>query len=209
MILYLVRHGETAHNRDGLGLGRADIPLTEHGVAQGEAVAARLEKEPIVRVLTSPLQRAATFGRLIAARRGVAAEERDELLELDVGLTEGMQFPDIRAKYPDFLRAWAGPDGHLARMPGGESLLDVDARLGRLLDELAVDAAPAVALVSHNFVLRLVLCRLLGLGPAAFRSVTVDLASVSAMQRDGQRSSALYINDRCHLGHLDGVKPAP
>ncbi|MCS7295096.1 MAG: histidine phosphatase family protein, partial [Chloroflexota bacterium] len=31
MTLYLVRHGETEANRDGLGLGRGDSPLTTVG----------------------------------------------------------------------------------------------------------------------------------------------------------------------------------
>lgn len=209
MILYLVRHGETAHNRDGLGLGRSDVGLTARGLAQGEAVARRLAGEPIVRVLTSPLQRASTIARLIAGERGIEVEERDELIELDVGLTEGMAFPLMREKYADFLQQWAGPEGYRATMPGGESLLDVDARLEKLLAELADDSSPAVALVSHNFVLRLAICRVLGLGPSAFRSVTVDLASVSAAQREGQRSTMLYINDVCHLHDLDGVPAQP
>jgi len=209
VILYLVRHGETASNRDGLGLGRSDVPLTRRGLAQGEAVADRLAAEPIARVLTSPLERAATIGRLIASHRGVELERRDELIELDVGETEGMPFPLMREKHADFLREWGGPEGYRARMPGGESLLDVDARLAALFEELAGDPAPGVALVSHNFVLRLALCRAIGIGPAAWRTVTVDLASVSAVQINPGRSSVLYMNDVCHLHHLDRAASTP
>src|SRR5690606_26679883 len=107
-----------------------------------------------------------------------------------------------RDRYGDFLREWGGPEGHLATMPGGESLSDVDARAGRLLDALAFRDEPAVALVTHNFVLRLIICRVLGVGAGGFRSVTVDLASVSALQVDGARVSILYINDTCHLNGL-------
>jgi len=208
VILYLVRHGETASNRDGLGLGRSDVPLTEFGLAQGEAAAARLADEPIARVLTSPLQRAATIGRIIASHRGVDLEVRDELIELDVGETEGMPFPMMRERHADFLREWVGPEGYRAVMPGGESLLDVDTRLARLFGELQDDPSPAVALVSHNFVLRLALCRALGIGPGAFRTVTVDLASVSAVQISAGRTSVLYMNDICHLHSLDRAATA-
>ena len=88
-------------------------------------------------------------------------------------------------------------------MPGGESLLDVDLRLAAFMTDLLATAHRAVAVVSHNFVTRLLLCRILGLGPEAFRSLSVDLASVSTLQvRDG-RVSVRSVNDRCHLHELE------
>lgn len=207
MILYLVRHGETAHNRDGLGLGREDIALTALGELQAAAVGRRLAEEPIVRILTSPLHRAATVARAIGEARGVEVEVADELIELDVGETEGMTFPAMREKYADFLKEWGGPGGHAVRMPGGESLVDLEARAGALVDRLIAGGdGPAVALVTHNFVLRVLICRLLGVGAAGFRSLTVDLASVSAVQVEGARVSVLYINDTCHLDGIDGER---
>ncbi|MGK2966882.1 MAG: histidine phosphatase family protein [Tepidiformaceae bacterium] len=205
MILYLVRHGETAHNRDGLGLGREDVALTALGELQAAAVARRLAGEPIVRILTSPLQRAGAVARAIGAARGVEVEVADELLELDVGETEGMTFPAMRETYAGFLKEWGGPDGHAVRMPGGESLVDLERRAGTLVDRLIAGGdGPAVALVTHNFVLRVLICRLLGVGASGFRSLTVDLASVSAVQVEGARVSVLYINDTCHLDGIDG-----
>ena len=43
--LWLVRHGETTHSRDGLLAGWVDIPLTELGEAQAAAVAPVLAGE--------------------------------------------------------------------------------------------------------------------------------------------------------------------
>jgi broad specificity phosphatase PhoE len=199
VILYLVRHGQTAYNRDGLGLGRADLPLTEEGLAQAAAIAERLAHEPIEHVYSSPLRRALDTARPIAEARGLAVEVREELIELDVGNTEGLTFAAMRERYAEFLAEWAGPAGHTAAMPGGESLAHVDERLAPFLDELRRAPHAAAAIVSHNFVIRLAICRLLGLGPAGFRAVSIDVASVSAVRLEPKRTAVMFTNDTCHL----------
>ena len=112
MIIHLVRHGETAYNRDGLGLGRFDVPLTDLGERQAAAVGRRFLDVPLDAIFTSPLVRALSVARAIAGERPVAVQPRDELIEMDVGQTEGLTFAAMRECYPDFLKGWAGPDGH-------------------------------------------------------------------------------------------------
>lgn len=199
MILHLVRHGQTAHNRDGLGLGRLDVPLTEVGLLQAESVGTRLGARPIRVVYTSPLQRARAVAEAIAASCGAQIDVRDALLELDVGETEGLRFDEMRVRYPDFLREWAGENCTSARMPGGESLDDVNTRLGPFIEEVLAGDDEEVAIVSHNFVVKLQVCRLLSLPPSAFRSFAIDVASVSTFSVRSGRASLLTLNDRCHI----------
>jgi broad specificity phosphatase PhoE len=207
MMLYLVRHGETAYNRDGLALGIADVPLTDTGMRQAEAVARRLASERIDRVYTSPLSRAAVMAQAIAAERPAPVEVRAELLELHVGHTEGTPFRTLRETHAGFLQEWAGPQGHLAAMPGGESIVDVDQRLEPFIRHLREEPAAAAAVVSHNFVLRVLLCRLLGLEPSSFRSIAVDMASISTLSLRDSRVTLVRTNDVCHLEALN-VGPA-
>ena len=200
MRLTLVRHGETTHNRDGLGLGRADAPLTERGLSQTAAAVERLAATPVDRILTSPLTRAAAIARGLAGRTGAPLELREELAEMDVGETEGLPYAEMRERFPAFLEAWRAPDPADALMPGGESLAQVAARLEPLAAELhAFPAEAAVTVVSHNFVLRLLICRLLGLEVAAFRAFSLDLASVSTLSLGRGRASLRSLNDRFHL----------
>ncbi len=203
MILYLIRHGETAHNRDGLGLGRDDVPLTGFGRLQAQAIAARLGDEPIDHVFSSPLRRAFEVASLIAEAKETEPQQREALIELDVGETEGLPFAEIRSRFPTFLAEWSGPAADTAVMPGGESLRDVDVRLAGFLDELTTLDSEAVAVVSHNFVIRLVVCRLLGLPPSRFRSFVADVASVSALRLHQGAETVMFLNDTCHLRGLE------
>ena len=203
-MIYLVRHGETAHNRDGLGLGRADVELTELGRRQAEAVGARFSKVRFDRILSSPLQRARDVAAEIARQGTAPVEAVEALTELDVGETEGMLLGEVRTDYPDFIRAWASADGHLTRMPGGESMVELDGRIASLAEELVKDAETSpIVVVSHNFVLRALLCRLLGLEVAKFRSFELGLASVSTIAVRNGRVHVRNVNDTCHLGSLN------
>jgi broad specificity phosphatase PhoE len=203
VILYLVRHGETASNRDGLGLGRSDPALTPYGVLQAEAIAARLATEPLALVYSSPLSRAADVALAIAAQRGLAVEFTDTLLEMDVGDTEGMARDEARAAYPAFFEQWLAPAPETACMPGGESLTDVAVRVDAFLAALAGGPDDALAVVSHNFVLKVMLCRVLGLPLSAFRGIAVDLGSISTIMIRRERATVVSVNDTCHLPTLE------
>ena len=176
MRLYLVRHGQTAYNRDGIGLGRADVPLTEVGLRQADRIAEVLAGAEVGRVLTSPLSRARDVAARIAARTGATLEDREELIELDIGDTEGLTFAAIRERFPEFIAAWRGAGAADAVMPGGESLADVDRRMA---------------------------CRLVGLGPERFRSFVFELGSISEARYERGEWAIHRLNETCHLRALE------
>ena len=43
---YLIRHGETDHNKEGLAMGHLDSPLNERGQRQAQQTAAWLAAAP-------------------------------------------------------------------------------------------------------------------------------------------------------------------
>jgi len=200
--LYLVRHGETEHNRTGIGLGRSDVPLNDAGRRQAGLLRDRLADVAFDAAFASPLVRAAETARIVVGER-VPVVRHPDLIELDVGETEGLPFPEMRERYVDFLEQWRGPEGHLAIMPGGERLADVDERVASFLADLGAPTDANVLVVSHNFVIKTLICRLLGIGIAHFRSFTVDLASQTTFDLTPARSVAVTVNDTCHLGGLE------
>lgn len=207
-IIHLVRHGETEFNRDGRGLGRGDVPLTELGEQQALAVAAAFDGKPVSRILSSPLRRARNVAEAVAATTGVPVEVTETLTELDVGETEGLRFADMRAQFPEFIREWAGPHGVDTPLPSGERVRDVAIRLEPLIEELRALEEGEVVLVSHNFALKALLCALLEVPLENFRAFQVDLASISVVSVRHGRVAVRRLNDVCHLDALNLANPA-
>ncbi len=143
-MLLLVRHGEATANVHGVLLGRTDVPLTQLGQRQAEAL------RPLVpegsAVVSSPLQRARATAEALALRRQVEIDRR--WIELDYGEHEGAAPGDL----PDELwRRWRADPGF--RPAGGESLADVGARVREACEELFAPGGRArredVVVVSH------------------------------------------------------------
>jgi broad specificity phosphatase PhoE len=199
MRLALVRHGQTAHNADGLTLGRHDVPLNGHGRAQAEALAAAFTAAPDA-IYTSPLARARETAGLIAARFDAAAAIDDDLIEMDVGEMEHLTRDELRERYPDFVREWLSGDAGDARMPGGETLREVQERAWGAIERMR-EAHPRglVVAVTHNFVILTLVSRALGIELAGFRRIRAGLASRSVLEVSESGCSLLQLNDHAHL----------
>jgi probable phosphoglycerate mutase len=167
----LVRHGETEWSRSGRHTGRTDVPLTELGRREGEAVGEELAGRAFALVLTSPLDRARETCRL--AGYGAGAQVRDDLLEWDYGAYEGITTAEVRREHPGWT-VWTGP------IPGGETIGEVAARADRIVAELQ-QAAGDVLVFSHGHLLRILTARWLGLEPDAGRLFALDPATVSVL----------------------------
>jgi probable phosphoglycerate mutase len=167
----LVRHGETAWSRAGKHTGRTDVPLTEHGRLQAQAVGAALRDREFALVLSSPLGRALETCRL--AGFGERAELRNELMEWDYGAYEGRTTSEIREQRPGWT-LWR--DG----VPGGETVEQVGARVDRVVDEMRSLEGDAL-LFAHGHVLRVLTARWLGLDPDAGRLFALDPATLSTL----------------------------
>lgn len=201
--VYLLRHVESEANRDGVGLGREDSPPTELGLRQRDATAAAMAGAGIARVLTSPLSRAATLAEAIAEAAGATVERREELIELDVGELEGLPFSEARERYGEFLRAWRGEDSAQVPMPGGESLAQLQERAWTAVEGLVLaDGGEDAAVVSHNFTVRVLLARVLGMPVGMWRRVEVGLASISVVRSDPANPVVERLNDRSHLAGI-------
>jgi broad specificity phosphatase PhoE len=123
----------------------------------------------------------------------------DALMEMDVGKTEGMKLLDVRDLFPIFFKEWSGPNKIHVAMPGGESLIDIEVRVESILDDFKSFKEGNIAIVAHNFVLRILICKLLGLSVSAFNSFVLDLASITIVEMIPY-PHVLRMNETCHIG---------
>lgn len=149
MKLYVARHGQTQWNAENKVCGRTDLPLTEVGITQAEALAEKTADLGIDLILTSPLQRAHTMAQIIARRCGAEVLTDERLIEQNYGIFEG-----VDRKNPDFL---ANKRQFAVRYPGGESMMDMAGRIYPLLEEIRERyAGKRVLLACHGGVCRVI-----------------------------------------------------
>lgn len=171
--LWLVRHGQSAGNvaRDvaeaavgheiDIAERDVDVPLSELGVRQSEALAswfATLPREarPNV-VLHSPYVRAAETAKILMRRLEreslLAAHADERLREKEFGILDRLTTHGIAHKYPELYAQRQHVGKFYFRPPGGESWCDVILRLRSVIDTLARDYChERVLIVAHQVI---------------------------------------------------------
>lgn len=196
-MIFFVRHGQTATNRDGLLQGRVDTELTDLGREQARRLAEGLRGVPVVRVISSPLRRAGDTAHAISSIHGLAVDVDERLVELDYGEWDQRRFAEISPQEWD---AWrANPK---FAPPCGESLVDVTARIAEFCDEYVSD--DVVVAVSHVSPIKAAMCLALGVDERASWRMHLDLASITRVARRGEGPLLLIsFNETAHLLDLD------
>lgn len=142
----LVRHGRTALNAEGRLRGLADPELDETGIGEVQATAAALVPFGLARVLSSPLQRAMRTAQIIADASGVPHEIDMAFNDRDYGPWTGQVKTEVIAQW-----------GSVSAAPGVEEEQIILDRALRGLDALAESGVGAVAIVTHDAVIRPIL----------------------------------------------------
>ena len=203
--IILIRHGQTAWNKEQVFRGRTDLPLDETGRRQAEAIRDTLAGEAISQVVCSPLVRAVETARPLADSLGLRVEADDALTDLDFGRWQGMTVAAVKEQYPELFAIWeTAPDR--VHFPAGETLDEAVERAFSALQHLvAADQPGALVVVAHRVINKVVLCRALGLETSAFWGIKQDTACINRLSLDGGRWVVECLNDTCHLRHLDAA----
>jgi probable phosphoglycerate mutase len=205
--LLLLRHGQTALSVERRFSGHGDPALTDLGVAQAAALAARVAAlpRPPVAVWASPLARAYDTAVPLAKALGVEVRVEERLRECDFGAWEGLTFGEVQERHPAEWDAWLGNADVAA--PGGESFAAVTKRARQARDAvLAAHPGEVVAVVSHVTPVKVLLGLALDAPAAALYRVHLDLASLS--QADWYADGGAIVRRVNDTAHLDGLAPA-
>ena len=191
-MLILVRHGQTAVNAGGRLQGRVDAPLTDLGRRQARASAAAVGTPS--KVITSPLVRARETAECFGAE--VVVDER--WIELDYGDFDDTPIASVPA---ETWQQWRSDASFTP--PGGESLLDLGARVREACAELIEQAAEEdIVVVSHVSPIKAAAAWALGVSDEVSWRMFLDVASISRIRVTPAGASLVAWNDRCHLDSL-------
>jgi broad specificity phosphatase PhoE len=175
MELILVRHGETIWNREGRVQGFSDIDLSDVGVHQARQLALSLKDASILSIYSSPLIRAEKTARIINEYHHAPISIEPGLMEMDQGDFEGLTFQELMACEKVFLQKWMS-DPASVQMPNGESFVELQERAWKVIEGIVAKSGNALV-VSHNFTIAAILCKIKNISLSEFRKVCVDTAS--------------------------------
>ena len=202
MNLYLVRHGESAFNAEGRIQGQTNVPLSELGRQQSEALAAALVKLPIEAVYSSPLERAFETARPLAEALDLPVQIEPRLMEINAGIFQGKVWREIQAEYPVEAASWTAHEPDFV-IPRGESRRQLMERGMAALEAIRSTDLDEVVVVAHGGVLTAALKGLLGV-PAERNPFNLFNASISQVRWDSQ-VRLITLNQVDHLPKLSGV----
>jgi probable phosphomutase (TIGR03848 family) len=193
----LIRHGDN----DAIGRTMAGwtpgLHINARGREQACRLAERLAQVHLDAILSSPLERARETAAPIAERLGLRLEIREEIGELHLGEWTGRTLDELR-KDP----LWKLFNQHrgIGRIPGGETMIEVQSRMLDVVLELhGRYPEGTVALVSHADPIRAILCYFMGVPLDMIHRIEAAPASVSVATLAEWRPRVLRMNDTGEL----------
>lgn len=190
----LIRHGENDFVKKQRLAGRLPgVHLNARGQAQAAALAKALKDVKLAAVYSSPLDRAVETAKPLAASRGLKVIKRSGLIETQLGDWEGKS---IKALQRD--KRWRllqESPAHF-RFPGGESMLEQQARLISEVQALCEQHKPKdiIACVLHADPIKLIIAHYAGMPLDQFQRLSVATASVSTLRIEPGRAILERLN---------------
>lgn len=192
-LVLLVRHGLTPTTGVKLPGRAAGLHLADKGRRQAEMVARRIRRlVKVAAVYASPLERARETAEPIARVCGLPVRVERDLSEIDIGEWTGQSIKRVSRR-----REWRivqrYPSGF--RFPGGESFLEMQARVAGALGRL-VGRHPGqtVVAVSHADPIKAAVAQALGISLDLFQRIVIAPASVTAVAYRPEGPMLLTLN---------------
>lgn len=156
--IWLVRHGQTDWNLEGRLQGQLDVPLNDTGLEQARKLAATLQGKRFGALYSSDLLRARQTAEIVSGVVHLPVNLDRRLREISQGQFEGMLFSEVVAKFEDALTDRSRNPVH-SRLPGGESVAELAARVKECLNEIAcLKIHKPVLVVAHGLAIATILC---------------------------------------------------
>lgn len=198
--LFLVRHGETEYNKNGLMQGRGiDAPLNEDGKHQAQMVAKFLETEGAGEIISSSMRRAIETAVPLSENTGQNIQSYGELDEMNFGHLEGKKTADVQEELHEIHKRWASGDIKYA-IPGGESPAEVferaDSRIRCILNS---GGHQTKVFILHGRLIRILLSKWLGYGLKNMHKIKHQNGAINHIVKNDVSFNIVYLNKTDHL----------
>jgi probable phosphomutase (TIGR03848 family) len=197
--IVLLRHAHSSANAKAILAGRAPgVDLSDRGRKEAQDVAKRLREINFSLIRVSPMERCAQTIEPLLAQLSKSLEAKpiveveSDLVEVDYGKWTGRKLSILSRD-----KAWKVVQNTPSAMyfPGGEGLLDVQARAMRALNSAAnTPGKGAKLLVSHGDVIKSIVASVLGTHLDHFQKIVIDPASLTVLDFNGVDYRVLTLN---------------
>jgi probable phosphomutase (TIGR03848 family) len=188
----LIRHGQTDAAGVVLAGRAAGVHLNDAGRRQSHQLPARLDQVLPRAIYCSPLDRAMETAAPLAAACDVLVQVRPQFIEVDFGEWTGRRI-DSLVNDPVFQQF--NTYRSATRIPGGETMLDVQRRVVGDLEILRrLHDGEIVAVVTHGDVIRAALAHYAGIPIDLCLRIDVMPASISAIGLDDRQAVLRLVN---------------
>jgi probable phosphoglycerate mutase len=202
--LLLVRHGHTDVAGRRLTGWERGVHLNAQGRREAERLVERLEGVPVSAIWTSPLERCRETAAPLARDRGLSPTVQRGLIEVDYGAWTGRSIAQLRRT-----RLWRSVmhAPSTVRFPGGESMLEVQARMvDAAMTLAAAHPGGTVVAVSHADPIRLLVTHLAGTHADHLQRLAIDTGSITVVALGEGIPRVVKVND---TGDLSALRPRP
>ena len=205
MRFIFVRHGETEWNVTGRYQGQTDVPLSEKGRAQAEALGKRFADIHVDEVYSSPLKRAYDTARAIAEPKGLSIHKVDGIKELNFGEWDGLTKEQLTEQFGEAFVKYRIEPFHYP-MAGEGTLNRAKLRVGAALEDIKEEfrhTDKTIVVVAHGGILKLAIFYLLDISSRLYRCIELDNTSLTIIDVEEDRCILRVLND---AHHLDGSR---
>ncbi len=177
--IILIRHGSIDDKYRGRYIGSTDVPLSEKGVKEAEAIGQYIADIDCDHIFASPMLRVRqTFEAALSPEKINKIEHKENLREINFGAWEGKTFEEINEEYPGEAEDWTKPVDNFA-FPNGSNLKDFHDDIGLFKQTLVDSAGSTIMVFAHGGVILALLCNILGIDKDKMLAFKADRGSIS------------------------------
>lgn len=148
MKIYLIRHGQTTGDVEGLYGGTYDDQLSKKGIKQVEKLASGLKDKGIEIIFSSPYSRAKETAEILSKALKIRVEIKDDLRERNVySFMSGQPIKEMNEKHPEEV---AKLQDYKQAIADAEEYDDFKKRVLAAINEAAASAHETIGVVTHG-----------------------------------------------------------